>query len=57
MTDDERIKGIEAQRGLMIAVATGGPRIQQVNDQFMQRRDEIAEELRVSTVARNQPPP
>jgi len=46
MTDDELIKQIEAQRGLMIAVATGGPRIQQVHDEFMQRRNEIADELR-----------
>lgn len=27
MTDDELIKEIEAQRGLMVAVATGGPRV------------------------------
>jgi len=28
MTDDELIEEIEAQRSLMVAVATGGPKIQ-----------------------------
>ena len=46
LTDDELIAEIEAQRSLMIAVATGGPRIQQVNDQYIQRRERIATELR-----------
>lgn len=41
MTDAELITAIEAQRGLMVAVATGGPRIQDVNDQYVQRREEI----------------
>ena len=45
MTDDELIAEIEAQRSLMIAVATGGPRIQEVNSQYIQRRQRIAEEL------------
>lgn len=45
MTDDEIIAEIEAQRSLMIAVATGGPRIQEVNGQYMARRDRIATEL------------
>lgn len=45
MTDDELVAEIEAQRSLMIAVATGGPRIQQVNDQYVRRRDQIAQEL------------
>lgn len=46
MTDDELLKEIEAQRSLMIAVATGGPRIQDVNRQYTDRRNLIAEELR-----------
>ena len=45
MTDDELIIEIEAQRSLMIAVATGGPRIQEVNGQYVARRQRIAEEL------------
>src|ERR1051325_3627942 len=45
MTDAELISEIEAQRGLMIAVATGGPRIQEVNEQYAERRRRIAEEL------------
>ena len=39
MTDDELIAEIEAQRSLMVAVATGGPRIQKVNQQYIERRD------------------
>jgi len=46
MTEDELIAEIEAQRSLMIAVATGGPRIQEVNDQYTLRREQIAVELR-----------
>jgi len=46
MTDDELLSLLEQQRGLMVAVATGGPKIQSVNDQYVQRRDEIVEELR-----------
>lgn len=46
MTDAELIKAIEAQRALMIEVATGGPRIQEVNGQYIQRRAEIADELK-----------
>ena len=46
MTDDELIGEIEAQRSLMIAVATGGPRIPHVNAQYVERRERIATELR-----------
>jgi hypothetical protein len=46
MTDDELVEEIEAQRSLMIAVATGGPKIQSVNGEYMERRQRIAEELR-----------
>lgn len=41
-TNEELIKSIEAQRGLMIAVATGGPRIQGVNAEYQDRRDKLA---------------
>jgi hypothetical protein len=44
MTDDEVISEIEARRGLMTALATGGPRIQEVNNQYTQRRFRIAVE-------------
>jgi len=46
MNDDELIAEIEAQRSLMIAVATGGHRIQQVNAQYLERRGAIVGELR-----------
>jgi hypothetical protein len=46
MTDDELIVEIEAQRSLMVAVATGGPRIQEVNQQYLERRDSISADLR-----------
>lgn len=46
MTDDELVREIEAQRSLMVAVATGGPRIQEVNGQYIARRDRISAELR-----------
>lgn len=46
MTDSELLKVVEAQRNLMIAVATGGPKIDNVNDQFIERRDRIAEALK-----------
>jgi hypothetical protein len=46
MTDEELIEEIEAQRSLMIAVATGGPKIQTVNHEYTERRDRIACELR-----------
>lgn len=46
MTDEELIVEIQAQRNLMIAVSTGGPRIQEVSWQYINRRDQIAAELR-----------
>lgn len=46
MTDDELLAEIESQRSLMVAVATGGPRIQEVNEEYVQRREQIAQELR-----------
>jgi hypothetical protein len=45
MTDEEFIHEIEAQRSLMIAVATGGPRIQSVNNEYTERRQRIREGL------------
>jgi len=41
MTDKELIQEIEAQRSLMIAVATGGPRIDYVNAEYTVRRVKI----------------
>ncbi len=46
MTDEELITEIEHQRHLMTAVATGGPRIQEVNQLYVERRGRIAAELR-----------
>src|SRR5712691_11269340 len=46
VTDAELIEGIEAQRGVMVAVATGGPRIQDMNDDYLQHRSEIRNALR-----------
>jgi hypothetical protein len=46
MTDNELIEEIQAQRSLMIAVATGGPKIQTVNHEYTERRERIADELR-----------
>lgn len=45
MTDEELLEAIEAQRLLMIAVATGGPRIDDVNAEYVQRRRLIEREL------------
>ncbi|MFB3779575.1 MAG: hypothetical protein ACE141_18290 [Bryobacteraceae bacterium] len=42
---------IEAQMDVMIAVATGGPRIQSKNDEYRERREAIREMLRVSQKA------
>lgn len=40
------IKEIEAQKNLMITVATGGPRIEEVDDEYRSRRREIKRKLR-----------
>jgi hypothetical protein len=45
MTDKELILEIEAQKALMIAVATGGPKIQLVNSEYGLRRARIKEGL------------
>ncbi len=41
-THEDLIKRIEAQRNLMIAVATGGPRIQTVNTEYQEQREGLA---------------
>jgi hypothetical protein len=43
--DTELIADIESQKQLMIAVATGGPRIESVNAEYKTRRDLIARDL------------
>lgn len=45
VTDTELLGNIEALRNLMVAVATGGPRIASVNGEYMERRAEISDEL------------
>lgn len=37
MTDDELIAGLEALKATLIAVSTGGPRIQDVNDNYQRQ--------------------
>lgn len=46
MTQKELIDELNAQKELMIAVATGGPKIQEVNQQYIERRERILIELR-----------
>ena len=45
MTDDELIEALEYLRETMIGVATGGPRIANVNDEFRERYGAIAAAL------------
>jgi hypothetical protein len=45
-TDEELLAEIENQGNLMRAVATGGPRIQEVNQEYIERRSRIAAELK-----------
>src|SRR6266568_2385211 len=46
MTDAYLVEAIEAQRGVMVSVATGGRRIQEMNDDYIRKRGEIREALR-----------
>lgn len=46
ITHDELIKNIEAQKSLMVSVATGGARIQDVNSKYQSIYPEITEGLR-----------
>lgn len=43
---DELRTQIEAEKNLMVSVATGGPRIQEVNQAYIQRRTRIGDALR-----------
>src|SRR5438876_12161253 len=45
MTDAEVLAEIEAQKAVMMAVATGGPRIDSVNVEYIERRRRIGDEL------------
>jgi hypothetical protein len=45
MTDDELMAGLEALKGMLIAVATNGPRIQEVNDVYQRQFALVAAEL------------
>ena len=38
MTDAELVTEVEALKAMMIAVATGGPRIGPVNGEYLERR-------------------
>jgi hypothetical protein len=46
VTDKQLLTAIEAQQALMIAVATGGPRIEDVNGEYRTRRASIQQGLR-----------
>jgi len=46
----ELIQGIDKQKALMIDVATGGSRIQQVNDEYKARRISIISRLQVAGI-------
>jgi len=46
MSDKELLEEIESLRGLMIAVATGGPRIDDVRAEYQRRRESIAAGLK-----------
>lgn len=43
-------RDIEAQRNLMISVSTGGPRIQQVNEEYVQRQERIKSALKALNI-------
>jgi hypothetical protein len=45
MSDAELIQSVEAQRGLMVSVSTGGPKIDSVNEEYIARREQIRTEL------------
>lgn len=45
MTDAELIQGLDELRNLMISVATGGPRITEVNDRYQRMVAEVSAEL------------
>ena len=45
MTDDELISGLKKIRDTMIAVATGGPRINDVNDSYQRVFATVSAEL------------
>jgi hypothetical protein len=45
MTTEELFQAVEWIKATMIAVATGGPRINEVNAAFAKKYDEVAEEL------------
>lgn len=46
MTDSELVSALERLRSLMISVATGGPRIEKVNSDYLSLHTEIDEALR-----------
>ena len=41
MTDEELVEELEAQRNLMVSVSTGGPRINELNEEYKVRRERI----------------
>jgi hypothetical protein len=51
LSDDDLLTEIEKQRALMIAVSTGGPRIDDVNREYERRRSEIGRALATRRIA------
>ncbi|HTH49981.1 MAG TPA: hypothetical protein VMB21_20880, partial [Candidatus Limnocylindria bacterium] len=41
MTENDCIRELEAEKAMMISVSTGGPRIQETNPQYIERRQKI----------------
>lgn len=51
MDDEELLRGIDRLKGVMIAVATGGPRIGEVQYEFTELYDAVDSELRQRSIA------
>jgi hypothetical protein len=57
MTEHDCIRELEAEKAMMMAVSTGGPRIQDVNQQYIERRHQIRPFLLGISVADANPYP
>ena len=57
MTEQDCIRDLEAEKAMMMAVSTGGPRIQEVNQQYIERRHQIRPFLLGISVADPNPYP
>ena len=55
MSDDELLRKLESLRNMMVSVATGGPRINDVNPKYQQEYSEADHELRQSKDSQSYP--